>query len=244
MTEHVDVLIVGAGLSGIGAACHLEERLPGTSYLVLEARQRDGRHLGPVPLPRHPVGLRHVHARLPVPAVDRREGDRRRPVDPDLRARDRARARRRATRSATALRVERAEWSTDDATWTVHARARRRAGHVHLRLPVVRAAATTPTTRVTRRTSTASTTSPPPAGRSCTPSSGPSDLDYAGKRVVVIGSGATAVTLVPALARGEGAAAHVTMLQRSPTYVLSLPGHRQGRRRAARAAAGRRRRTP
>ena len=49
----------------------------------------------------------------------------------------------------------------------------------------------------------------------------PDDLDYAGKRVVVIGSGATAVTLVPALAE---LAAHVTMLQRSPTYVLSVPG--------------------
>ena len=52
----------------------------------------------------------------------------------------------------------------------------------------------------------------------------PEDLDYAGKRVVVIGSGATAVTLVPAMAGGEGAAAHVTMLQRSPTYVIALPG--------------------
>ena len=52
----------------------------------------------------------------------------------------------------------------------------------------------------------------------------PEDLDYAGKRVVVIGSGATAVTLVPAMAGGEGAAARVTMLQRSPTYVLALPG--------------------
>src|SRR6202011_2602289 len=47
------------------------------------------------------------------------------------------------------------------------------------------------------------------------------DIDYAGKRVVVIGSGATAVTLVPAMAQQ---AAHVTMLQRSPSYVISLPG--------------------
>ena len=49
----------------------------------------------------------------------------------------------------------------------------------------------------------------------------PEDLDHAGKRVVVIGSGATAITLVPALARTAG---HVVMLQRSPTYVTSLPG--------------------
>ena len=52
----------------------------------------------------------------------------------------------------------------------------------------------------------------------------PENLNYAGKKVVVIGSGATAVTLVPAMARGVGAAAHVTMLQRSPTYVVSAPG--------------------
>ena len=69
------------------------------------------------------------------------------------------------------------------------------------------------------------------AGRIVHPQHWPEDLDYAGKRVVVIGSGATAVTLVPALAeRG----AHVTMLQRSPSYVFSLPGQRPDRRRAAR----------
>ena len=62
------------------------------------------------------------------------------------------------------------------------------------------------------------------------------DLDYAGKRVVVIGSGATAVTLVPALAQG---AAHVTMLQRSPSYIVSLPGRGPDRRvRSAARAAG------
>ena len=57
-------------------------------------------------------------------------------------------------------------------------------------------------------------------GRLVHPQFWPADLDYAGKRVVVIGSGATAVTLVPAMA---GTAAHVTMLQRSPSYVLELP---------------------
>jgi monooxygenase len=52
----------------------------------------------------------------------------------------------------------------------------------------------------------------------------PDQYDYSGKKVVVIGSGATAVTLVPAMTTGTGAAAHVTMLQRSPTYVVSAPG--------------------
>jgi monooxygenase len=61
-------------------------------------------------------------------------------------------------------------------------------------------------------------------GRIIHPQFWPEDLDYAGKKVVVIGSGATAVTLVPAMASGAQAARHVTMLQRSPTYVVSAPG--------------------
>lgn len=61
------------------------------------------------------------------------------------------------------------------------------------------------------------------AGRFVHPQHWPDDLDYTGKRVVVIGSGATAVTLVPAMTTGAGAAAHVTMLQRSPTYVAEQP---------------------
>src|SRR5204863_3635078 len=59
------------------------------------------------------------------------------------------------------------------------------------------------------------------AGRIVHPQKWTDDVDYAGKRVVVIGSGATAVTLVPSMAK---TAAHVTMLQRSPTYIVSLPG--------------------
>ena len=65
----------------------------------------------------------------------------------------------------------------------------------------------------------------------------PEDLDYAGKRVVVIGSGATAVTLVPAMAARRRA--HVTMLQRSPTYIVALPGIDPIAVSAARAAAAR-----
>ena len=68
-TDHVDVLILGAGLSGIGAACHLQRALPGKSFAILEARGRDRRHLGPLPLPGHPLGLGHVHARLLLPAL-------------------------------------------------------------------------------------------------------------------------------------------------------------------------------
>ena len=99
----------------------------------------------------------------------------------------------------------------------------------HLRLPASCAPATTATTRATRPSSRAPSAS---RGEIVHPQHWPEDLDYAGKRVVVIGSGATAVTLVPAMAE---TAAHVTMLQRSPSYVVSLPGRRPDRR--ARCAA-------
>ena len=71
-------------------------------------------------------------------------------------------------------------------------------------------------------------------GRIVHPQHWPEDLDYAGKRVVVIGSGATAVTLVPAMAEEAG---HVTMLQRSPTYVMAIPGRPDREGAAAGAAA-------
>ena len=85
MTEHLDVVIVGAGISGVSAAWHLQDRCPTKSYAILEERERHRRHLGPVPLPGHPLRLRHVHAGLPVPPVDRAPGHRRRQADPRLR---------------------------------------------------------------------------------------------------------------------------------------------------------------
>ena len=93
--EHVDVLIVGAGLSGIGAACQLREHLPTKCVAILEARDGERRHLGPVPLPRHPLRLRHVHLRLRLAALARRPGAGRRAVDPRLPAHRRRGVRRR-----------------------------------------------------------------------------------------------------------------------------------------------------
>ena len=100
--------------------------------------RRDRRHLGPVPLPGHPLGLGHVHARLPVPAVDERQGDRRRPGDPaPTSARPRASTASTAT-SASATGSWRAEWSTDDARWTVEVERSAPASRSHdRRLPVL-----------------------------------------------------------------------------------------------------------
>ncbi len=99
--EHFDVLIVGAGLSGIGAGYHLQQKCPGKSYVILEGRDCIG---GTWDLFRYPgirSDSRHVYARLFVQTVDRAEGDRRRAADPELRARDRCRQRHRQARSAS-----------------------------------------------------------------------------------------------------------------------------------------------
>jgi monooxygenase len=119
------------------------------------------------------------------------------------------------------VRVVRAEWSSDDATWTVYAE-RSTGGTVTFTCGFLWAcsgyyrydAGYTPHFEGSEDFTAA-------GGRLVHPQHWPGDLDYSGKRVVVIGSGATAVTLVPAMAEH---AAHVTMLQRSPTYILALPG--------------------
>ena len=216
--EHVDVLIVGAGLSGIGAACHLRDKLPGQDLRDPRGARRDRRHLGPVPLSRHPLGLRHVHAGLLVPAVEGREGDRRRPGDPAVRPRHRARARRRERRSASTTGSCAPSGRLRERALDGRGRAHRhrRDGAPDLRFLFICTGyyrydeGFTPDFEGTERF----------AGRIVHPQHWPEDLDYTGKRVVVIGSGATAVTLVPAMAEH---AAHVTMLQRSPSYVVSLP---------------------
>ena len=219
--EHVDVLIVGAGLSGIGAACHLQRALPRQELRDPRGARRDRRHLGPVPLPGHPLGLRHVHARLPLPAVGGRR--RRSPTAPRSSTTSRETAREHGIDRHDPLRPPRRARRVVERRRALDGRGRARPATgetvpAHLRLPL-RLHRLLPLRRGlharVRRASSAS------RGTIVHPQHWPEDLDYAGKRVVVIGSGATAVTLVPALAEQ---AAHVTMLQRSPTYIVSLPG--------------------
>ena len=150
-----------------------------------------------------------------VQAVDGGEGDRRRPLDPRLHPRDRARARH---RPAHPLRPPRRARRVVERRRALDRRRRahrhRRDVRAHLRLPV-RVHRLLPLRRGLH--AGASRASSASRAQVVHPQHWPEDLDYAGKRVVVIGSGATAVTLVPAMASD---AAHVTMLQRSPTYVV------------------------
>ena len=154
LATHHDVIIVGAGLSGIGAAAHLQERCPDQQLRDLRGARRDRRHLGSVPLPRHPLRLRHVHARLRVQAVGRREGDRRRLDDPPLHRRDRGRARHRpphplrAPRRRRRLVVGRCALDASRSSTTAGASATAAAS-------CCSAAATTATTRPTGRASPA-----------------------------------------------------------------------------------------
>ena len=160
------------------------------------------RHLGPVPLSGRAVRLRHVHARLRVQAVARRQGDRRRAVDPRLRARDRHRARHRPPHPLRAQAGAAPTGRRPAAAGCCRSSARRAAPCGSRAASSGCAAATTATRKATARSSRARSGS---ADGSLHPQFWPEALDYAGKRVVVIGSGATAVTLVPEMARTAGA---------------------------------------
>ena len=216
--EHVDVLIVGAGLSGVGAACHLREELPGKSFAILEAREAIG---GTWDLFRYP-GIRsdsdmftlgysfrpweEAEAIADGPSILRyiRETARDHGVDRHIRF---------------GHRVVRAEWSSADARWTVHAERAETGEIVTLTCDFLFGC--TGYYRYDEGYVPRFEGIDDFEGRVVHPQHWPQDLDYDGKRVVVIGSGATAVTLVPAMAER---AAHVTMLQRSPSYIVSLPG--------------------
>ncbi|HEV7287902.1 NAD(P)/FAD-dependent oxidoreductase [Sphingomonas sp.] len=217
MAEHFDVVVVGAGISGIGAGYFLQRDCPDRSYVILEGRARSG---GTWDLFRYP-GIRsdsdmytlgysfkpwtQAKAIADGPSVLRYldETAREHGIDQHIRHQH---------------RVVAASWSTPDARWsvTVERGAERErveftcnflfmcSGYYNYEagyLPHFEGREDF-------------------AGTIVHPQHWPEGLDYAGKRVVVIGSGATAVTLVPEMAK---IAAHVTMLQRSPTYIVSRP---------------------
>ncbi len=219
-TEYFDVLIAGAGLSGIDAAHHLQTLCPNKTYVILEQRERIG---GTWDLFRYP-GIRSDSDMLTM-GFSFRPWTNPKAISPgeDIRTylEDTARDETIDRHIRFRHRILRAEWSSEAAEWTVDA-VRTTAGGseetVQIRCNFLfscagyyrYSAGYTPEFAGTDKF----------AGRIVHPQHWPEDLDYAGKRIVIIGSGATAVTLVPAMAKTAG---QVTMLQRSPTYIVSAP---------------------
>jgi len=215
--EHVDVVVVGAGISGIGAGYYLRNQVPGASFTILEARGATG---GTWDLFRYP-GIRsdsdlHTFGYEFKPWKD----------EQSIAGADKILAYLRETAAEHDIdravrfhhRVRGASWSSADARWLLDVERTDTGGTTQLTADWIFCAGGyyrydegyTPHFEGRERF----------GGTIVHPQHWPEDLDHAGKRVVVIGSGATAVTLVPALAE---TAEHVTMLQRTPTYVMPIP---------------------
>ena len=216
--EHLDVLIVGAGISGIGAAHHLQRSLPHKSYAIFEARAELG---GTWDLFRYPgirsdsdmhtLGYRFRPWTAAKSIADGesileylRETAREEGIAPQIRFHH---------------RVVAADWSSEEARWTVTAERADSGDTVTVTCDFL--FVNSGYYRYDEGYSPEFPGIERFGGTVIHPQHWPADAEYAGKRVVVIGSGATAVTLVPALAEE---AAKVTMLQRSPTYIVSVPG--------------------
>jgi monooxygenase len=213
--EHFDVVIVGAGLSGVGAGYHLQANCPDRSYVILEGRETMG---GTWDLFRYP-GIRsdsdmftlgysfkpwlEAKAIADGPSILNyiHETARDYGIDRHIRYRH---------------QVKSAAWSSEDAAWTVEATRDGKPVSFTCNFLFLCGGYYSYEGGYTPDFPGADSFK----GRIVHPQKWPADLDYRGKKVVVIGSGATAVTLVPEMARD---AAHVTMLQRSPTYVVSRP---------------------
>jgi monooxygenase len=215
--EHVDVLIIGAGISGIGAAYYLQTMQPGKTFAIVEARADIG---GTWDLFRYP-GIRS-DSDLHTFSYEFKAWENEKAIA----SADSIMAYLRETVAENGIRqsirfhhkVISAAWSTRDARWLVEIERLDTGEHITMSCGWFLSASGyyrydegfTPEFPGRQRFT----------GQIVHPQQWPQDLDYRGKRVVIIGSGATAVTLVPAMAETAG---HVTMLQRSPTYIVPVP---------------------
>ncbi|MER6973708.1 NAD(P)/FAD-dependent oxidoreductase [Nocardioides sp. NPDC000445] len=221
--EEFDVIIIGAGISGIGAATYFSRELPGKSVAVLEGRDNIG---GTWDLFRYP-GIRSdsdlhtfgyefkpwLHENAIADAHLIKDYLRETVEENGLGGLIRYRH-----------RVVKAEWSTEDVRWTLTVQVAGSDGAISMK--TVRTCwvfAATGYYRYDEGYSPEFAGHEDFGGTVVHPQHWPEALDYSGKRVVIIGSGATAVTMVPAMLKGDGAAEHVTMLQRTPTYIMSMP---------------------
>lgn len=220
-TEHLNVLILGAGISGIGAACHLRRKCPSKTFAILERRDAIG---GTWDLFRYP-GIRSDSDMYTFgfnfrpwtepkiladgPSIKKyvRETAEEYGVDKHIRF---------------GIKVTAASWSSSNNQWTVTARRESEGKETgeELLFTCDFLLGCTGYYNYDEGYRPAFPDEKNFGGDIIHPQHWPEDLDYRGKKVVVIGSGATAITLVPSMA---GKAAHVTMLQRSPTYIMSLP---------------------
>ncbi len=217
-SEHLDVLIIGAGLSGIGAAYHLQDKCPGKRYAVLEGRGDLG---GTWDLFRYP-GIRSDSDMHTLGFAFRPWSESKALADgPSILRylRDTAAAFGIDRKIRFHHRVVSAAWSSRDARWTVDV-VRSDTGE-RMTMTCEFLLGCTGYYRYDQGYAPTFPGAEAFKGTIVHPQHWPEGLEYAGKKVVVIGSGATAVTLVPAMAQTAG---HVTMLQRSPTYILSVPG--------------------
>jgi monooxygenase len=217
--EHFDVIVVGGGLSGIDAAYRLQTSCRDKSFVILESRDAIG---GTWDLFRYP-GIRSDSDMFTF-------GYPFRPWKSNLAIADGETIRTYIRETAEAYgisrkirfrhRVKSASWSSADALWTIE--VERGVEREAVRFTCNFLFGCTGYYDYANGYAPEFPGAEKFVGRIVHPQHWPQTLDYAGKRVVVIGSGATAVTIVPVLAEK---AAHVTMLQRSPTYILSRPSH-------------------
>jgi cation diffusion facilitator CzcD-associated flavoprotein CzcO len=217
--ERVDVVVVGAGLSGIGAGYHLQTMSPDRSYVILEGRDGLG---GTWDLFKYP-GVRSDSDMHTLGFSFKPWTEAKSIADgPSILAylKDTVAQFGIDQHIRYGQLVSKAEWSSDDATWTVMSTDKHTGASKTIECSFL--------FMCSGYYSYKKGHTPEFVGRErfkgtiVHPQEWPLNLDYAGKRVVVIGSGATAVTIVPSMAQH---AAHVTMLQRSPTYMVSRPDH-------------------